>query len=40
VGDSEIAGKKYEEFLAIWGTADLDRPELAEAREFLRRRHR
>jgi tetratricopeptide (TPR) repeat protein len=35
-GDRETAKKRYEEFLAIWKTADSDRPELAEAREFLR----
>jgi predicted Zn-dependent protease len=40
MGDSETAGKRYEEFLAIWKTADPDRPELATAREFLRQRHR
>jgi tetratricopeptide (TPR) repeat protein len=35
-GDRETAKKRYEEFLAIWKTADSDRPELAKAREFLR----
>jgi tetratricopeptide (TPR) repeat protein len=40
VGDSETADKRYQEFLAIWRTADSNRPELATAREFLRRRHR
>jgi tetratricopeptide (TPR) repeat protein len=35
VGDNETAAKRYQEFLAIWKTADPDRPELAEAREFL-----
>jgi tetratricopeptide (TPR) repeat protein len=40
LGDSETASKRYEEFLAIWRTADPDRPELAQAREFLRRSHR
>jgi tetratricopeptide (TPR) repeat protein len=40
VGDSETAGKRYEEFLAIWRAADPDRPELAMARQFLRRHHR
>jgi tetratricopeptide (TPR) repeat protein len=35
-GDSETAKKRYEEFLAIWRTADSDRPELATAKEFLR----
>jgi len=34
-GDDVTAGKKYEEFLAIWKTADPDRPELAQARQFL-----
>jgi tetratricopeptide (TPR) repeat protein len=37
LGDSEIAKTRYEEFLSIWRTADADRPELAEAREFLQR---
>jgi tetratricopeptide (TPR) repeat protein len=32
----ETARKRYEEFLAIWRTADPDRPELAQARLFLR----
>jgi tetratricopeptide (TPR) repeat protein len=40
VGDSETAGKRYEEFLAIWKAADPDRPELAMARLFLRRHRR
>jgi tetratricopeptide (TPR) repeat protein len=39
LGDNEAAEKRYEEFLAIWRTADPDRPELAQAREFLQRRH-
>src|SRR5215831_9042438 len=38
-GDIETAKKRYEEFLAIWRTADSDRPELAKAREFLRVHH-
>jgi tetratricopeptide (TPR) repeat protein len=38
-GDTETAQKRYEEFLAIWRTADSDRPELAKAREFLRHHH-
>jgi tetratricopeptide (TPR) repeat protein len=38
-GDSEIAKQRFEEFLAIWRTADSDRPELATAREFLRGHH-
>jgi tetratricopeptide (TPR) repeat protein len=37
-GDSETAKRRYEEFLAIWRTADSDRPELATAKEFLRGR--
>jgi tetratricopeptide (TPR) repeat protein len=39
-GDTETATKRYEEFLAIWRTADYDRPELAQAREFLRGYHK
>jgi tetratricopeptide (TPR) repeat protein len=39
VGDNETADKRYEEFLAIWKTADPDRPELAQARELLQRSH-
>jgi tetratricopeptide (TPR) repeat protein len=39
LGDNETAGKRYEEFLAIWKTADPDRPELAQAREFLQKFH-
>jgi tetratricopeptide (TPR) repeat protein len=35
-GDREAAKTRYEEFLAIWKSADPDRPELAKAREFLR----
>ena len=38
-GDGGTAKKRYEEFLAIWKTADSDRPELAKAREFLREHH-
>ena len=38
-GDGETAKKRYEEFLAIWKTADSDRPELANAKEFLRGHH-
>jgi tetratricopeptide (TPR) repeat protein len=34
-GDDETARKEYEKFLAIWKTADPDRPELAQARQFL-----
>lgn len=38
-GDLETAKKHYEEFLAIWRSADSDRPELAEAREFVQGHH-
>jgi len=40
LGDNETAVQRYEEFLAIWRIADPDRPEIAEASEFLRRSHR
>jgi tetratricopeptide (TPR) repeat protein len=33
--DKDVATKRYAEFLAIWKAADPDRPELAQAREFL-----
>jgi tetratricopeptide (TPR) repeat protein len=39
-GDTETAKKRYEEFLAIWRSADSDRPELAMAREFVRSHHK
>jgi tetratricopeptide (TPR) repeat protein len=35
LGDTKTAKERYEEFLAIWHMADIDRPELAKAREFL-----
>ena len=35
LGDTETAGKRFEQFLEIWKTADPDRPELAKARAFL-----
>jgi tetratricopeptide (TPR) repeat protein len=38
LGQNETARKRYEEFLAIWKTADPHRRELAQAREFLRSR--
>ncbi len=38
LGDNETAGKRYEQFLTLWKTADPDRPELAKAKEFLNRR--
>jgi tetratricopeptide (TPR) repeat protein len=33
--DTPTAKKRYEEFLTLWKTADPDRPEPAEARQFL-----
>ena len=36
LGDNATARNRYKEFLAVWKTADLDRPELAQARKFLR----
>ena len=38
LGDEETAAKRYEEFLAVWKTADPGLPELAQAREFLHTR--
>jgi len=38
MGDTATAAKRYREFLALWNTADPERPELAEARAFLRDR--
>jgi len=38
-GDDETARKDHEEFLTIWKTADPDRPELAQARQFLNSRN-
>jgi Tfp pilus assembly protein PilF len=35
MGDNETARNRYEEFLAVWKTADFDRPELATAKQFL-----
>ena len=40
MGDKESAAKRYEEFLAVWRTADPDLPELAKAREFLHQNHK
>jgi tetratricopeptide (TPR) repeat protein len=37
-GDHETAAKDFQQFLAVWKTADSDRPELLEARAFLQRR--
>jgi len=35
LGDNAAARMRYEEFLSVWKAADPDRPELAEARQFL-----
>src|SRR5262250_2115096 len=35
LGDNATARMRYEEFLSVWKAADPDRPELAEARQFL-----
>jgi tetratricopeptide (TPR) repeat protein len=35
LGQNETARKRYEEFLAIWRTADPERRELVQARDFL-----
>jgi tetratricopeptide (TPR) repeat protein len=35
-GDMKTAGTRYREFLAIWSKADSDRPELTQARNFVR----
>jgi tetratricopeptide (TPR) repeat protein len=35
LGDHEAATTRYREFLEIWRTADPDRPELTQAREFI-----
>jgi len=40
LGDKETAAKNFQEFLEIWRTADSDRSELAEARQFLNGRPR
>jgi tetratricopeptide (TPR) repeat protein len=34
-GDTETAATHYKEFLSVWKNADSDRPELAEASQFL-----
>ena len=34
-GDNQTARMRYREFLSVWKSADPDRPELAEARQFL-----
>jgi tetratricopeptide (TPR) repeat protein len=36
-GDNETAATHYKEFLSVWKKADRDRPELAEASQFLER---
>ena len=35
LGEAEAARSAYERFLKLWKNADADRPELAEAREYL-----
>jgi len=35
LGDNETARMRYQEFLSVWKAADPDRPELAEAKQFL-----
>ena len=40
LGDHEAATNRYREFLEIWRTADADRPELSQAREFIADRWR
>ena len=39
LGDKETATTRYKEFLLVWKSADPDRPELAEARQFLQEYH-
>ena len=39
LGDHQTALTHYKEFLLVWKTADPDRPELVEARQFLQRGH-
>jgi predicted Zn-dependent protease len=40
LGDNGTAGKRYAEFVTIWKAADPERPELVQAKEFLRKHHR
>jgi predicted Zn-dependent protease len=35
LGDNETAKMRYQEFLSVWKAADSDRPEVAEARQFV-----
>lgn len=37
LGENDSAAQRYQEFLTVWKTADSDRPELEQARQFLRR---
>jgi tetratricopeptide (TPR) repeat protein len=39
LGDDKTAMTRYKEFLLVWKAADPNRPELAEARQFLQGRH-
>ena len=39
LGDDETAMTRYRVFLSVWKSADLDRPELVEARQFLQGRN-
>src|SRR5262250_2312014 len=39
LGDDKTATTRYKEFLSVWKSADPNRPELAEARQFLQGRH-
>ena len=39
LGDDKTATTRYKEFLSVWKAADPNRPELAEARQFLKGRH-
>ena len=38
-GDNQTARMRYKEFLSVWKSADPDRPELTEARQFLKEHH-
>src|SRR5215467_14621842 len=39
LGDDKTATTRYKEFLSVWKSADPNRPELAESRQFLQGRH-
>src|SRR5215472_6651250 len=36
-GDQQIAQQRYQEFLTLWKNADDDRPQVATAKEFLKK---